>query len=157
MAKRIENGHVIKDDGIFTADDMAPSMDATTYREWMRRVRGISRAAKVVMDGKLIRETPQGTPMYAEVEYGRWVVNCECGGTENVTPNDPIVFCFSCMNADNQFHVRPVIFPSQKDQKNVEAALMRRHHKDMFWRANENASDLDAQNQELQRQGKLKR
>jgi len=154
MSMRVVNGHIVKDDGIVTADDIALGMDATTYREWLKKVRKESRLAKVLMDGKLIRETPQGEPLHAEVEHGRWVINCECGGTENVTPNDPIAFCFSCCNADNDFHVRPVVFP--QDRENIEAALLRRNHKDMFWRRHESARDLDIQNQVLREQGKLR-
>ena len=160
MSIRMKSGHVIKSDGILTADDLAPSMKVTTYREWIQRVQKESRLARLIMDGKNIREDPQGEPVKADIEFGRWVVSCPvCGPTavENVTPNDPIMFCFNCCNEENDFHLRPVIFPSPGDRKLIEAALMRREHRDMFWKSYESAHDLDLQNANLAARGKLKK
>ena len=154
---KMNEGHVIKTDGILTADDLAPTMGAMTYREWMYAVREASKFARAVMKHKRIGEKVQGPPLYAEIIHGRWVVNCECGGQENVTPNDPVVFCFSCLNVENDFNLRPVVFPNKQDQKVIETLLMKRaRHRDMAWKHDEPILNLEAENKELKKKGRAK-
>lgn len=54
----------------------------------------------------------RGTPLPAFINVNRWGVLCECGGFEVVDPDDPVVFCWSCGNAQGgaDGHPRPVEF-----------------------------------------------
>lgn len=67
-----------------------------------------------------------GPPVYARVEQGAWIADCECKGAQFVDPDEPIYFCFNCGNKANDHKLRPVIFPSQEEQKNIEALLLER-------------------------------
>ena len=154
---RMDEGHVIKTDGILTADDLAPSMGVSTHREWIHAVREQSRLARLVMGHRRITDAVEGEPVSAQVEHGRWIAHCECGGTENVTPNDKVFFCFSCCNADNSFHLRPVVFPEDIDQKVIEELLMKRSkHRDMNWLPEESALSLEKENKELVKAGRAR-
>jgi len=146
MPKRVENGVVVKDEGIMTGDDIAPSLNALTHREWMKKMRFASRLARVIMNGRMIDEEPAGKPVDAEINHGRWAAACECGGYELVTPNDPIFFCFSCCNADNDFHVRPVKFPDHDEREAVEAILTQREPKNRNMKKGEDYLQLIEEN-----------
>jgi hypothetical protein len=152
----MSGGVVVKDEGILTADDMAPSMGVKTHREWIKKMTIDSRAARVMLDNIAVSYEPAGVPIVAQVNHGRWIGMCECGGAENVTPTDPIFFCFSCYNMGSKYHVRPVVFPEPKEQDAIAATLMERHHKDMHWLPGETHQDLKGQNKVLRETGKLK-
>jgi hypothetical protein len=138
------DGILVKDEGLVTADDIAPSLGAHTNREWIGKMRRRSRTAKVIMDGKRLSFNLAGSPIEATVNHGRWIVVCECGGAELVSPEDPIFFCFSCCNSSNDYHVRPVQFPKNVD--GIEKALMKRGNpKHRNWVPSESLADLEAQ------------
>ena len=70
---------------------------------------------------------PVGKPVYAEVNNGQWLAVCPvCGGAESVMPEEPIFYCFSCGNFENHGKPRAVIFPSDKDIKEIEKVLLER-------------------------------
>ena len=70
---------------------------------------------------------PVGKPVYAEVNNGQWLAVCPvCGGAESVMPEEPIFYCFSCGNFENHGKPREVIFPSDKDIKDIEKILLER-------------------------------
>ena len=60
----------------------------------------------------------------ARVEMGQWIADCECGGCEFVTPDEPIFFCFSCANRDDANMLREVVFPPEREE--IERALLER-------------------------------
>jgi len=157
MAKRISGGVIVKDEGILTADDLAPSLGVSTHREWIKKMTRESRASRIFLDNIAVSYDPIGTPVVAQVNHGRWMGMCECGGAELVTSNDPIFFCFSCYNRDNQYHVRPVVFPESQEREAISSVLMERHHKDMHWLPGETSKDLRDQNKVLDEMGKIKR
>lgn len=63
-------------------------------------------------------------PVKALVNGGRWVARCECGGQENVEPDDPIFFCHECGNKISGGKSRPVDFPPPGRRKQIEENLM---------------------------------
>lgn len=69
---------------------------------------------------------PVGKPVHAEVNFGQWIAQCECGGAESVTPDEPIFYCCSCGNYANHGKPRKVIFPSKKEIKDIETVLLKR-------------------------------
>jgi hypothetical protein len=90
-----------------------------------------------------------GTPVLAEVNHGRWIAHCECGGAEVVDPDDPVFFCLSCLNADNGRGLRPVEFPSEKERLQIaEVLLHRKERRSRGWLPTETVGDLKRQNRE---------
>jgi hypothetical protein len=65
-------------------------------------------------------------PVYARIELGQWIADCECRGCEFVDPADPIFFCFSCANRDDANMLRPVVFPSPQERMEIERLLLER-------------------------------
>lgn len=65
-------------------------------------------------------------PVKAIVNGGRWVARCECGGQENVEPDDPIFFCHECGNHVSGGKSRPVAFPPPGLRKKIESDLMKK-------------------------------
>ncbi len=52
-------------------------------------------------------------PVYARIELGQVVADCECGGCEFVDREEPIFYCFNCFNRVDNGALRPVIFPDE--------------------------------------------
>lgn len=64
-----------------------------------------------------------GNPVYAIVERGRWLAQCECGAYDWVAP-DHDFWCFVCGNKATKGRARPVAFP--EDKAEIEAELLKR-------------------------------
>lgn len=77
-------------------------------------------------DMLLQEEVAQEHPIQAQIDWGRWIAKCECGGAEYVTREDPVFYCFSCGNHISGGMLRPVQFPSKKTEKKIVALLMER-------------------------------
>jgi hypothetical protein len=71
---------------------------------------------------KFVNDRTAGNPVYARIDYGRWIADCECGGAEMVDPNEPIFFCLSCGNKVTSGRARKVEFP--KDRVKIETETM---------------------------------
>lgn len=107
--------------------------------------------------------TPQGladSPVaYAEVNHGRWIVNCplpdpsqldkKCHGAQMASRAEPRFFCVDCLHRYEPT-VRSkwlrVVWPDEGMQKEIEAALSPRPVKKMNWLPNETAMQLRAEN-----------
>ena len=74
--------------------------------------------------GLHLYEEVSGIPVKAQLDFGRWIARCECGGAEAVDPSDPVFFCVSCGNYRNSGRLRRVEFPA--DYKAVEKKVMAR-------------------------------
>lgn len=59
---------------------------------------------------------PAGEPVRARIWQGQWIADCECNGAEFVEPTEPIFFCWGCLNRLNGGHVRPVLFPPNREE-----------------------------------------
>jgi hypothetical protein len=71
-------------------------------------------------------EATDANPVYAVVDYGRWLANCECGGAEYVAATLDLFYCFSCGNAASGGKARRVIFPTPAERAAIERELMKR-------------------------------
>lgn len=110
-------------DYIVTADHYAKREGANSVFERIQKL-----AKKVAMRGGPIlhipSRDPRGQTVFAEINFGQWIATCECGGAEMVSPGDPVFFCFSCGNRENNRYLRPVIFPDGREE--IERLVLER-------------------------------
>ena len=108
-------------DKILTALDYAKLNGCKTVREYIDII-------AMKMGKRLdtpITGNPAGKEVEAEINWGRWIAKCpNCNGAEDVDPNEPIFYCFSCGNYQNDGKPRPVKFPS--DYKKIEKEILKR-------------------------------
>lgn len=107
---------------IVTGNDLAKVLHFKSYRI-MLKMKSKEPIVRTVIKG-WTGETINSRPVYASINTGRWIAECECGGAEIVEPSDPIFFCFSCGNACVEHAARPVIFPENMDE--LEHLLLKR-------------------------------
>jgi hypothetical protein len=91
-----------------------------SYEEWLLRI-------GVVPPGP--DEWADLPPLKAAINWGRWIVRCECGGAEYVSPRDPRVYCVSCRNRGTG-KWRRVEFPPDPaavERETLRLPLMFRH------------------------------
>jgi hypothetical protein len=84
----------------------------------------------------------------AEINHGRWIVRCGCGGAEEATWQDPVFFCLSCGSIDNDSYLKSVEFPPEGERKEIERFLLVRSIENRNWQPGESPSDLEAENRE---------
>jgi len=83
----------------------------------------------------------------AEINHGRWIARCACGGAEDVAPTEPVFYCLSCGNADNDGRVMKIEFP--EDREAIEGVLLKRPDmENRNWQPGESVGDLDFENRE---------
>jgi len=83
----------------------------------------------------------------AEINHGRWIARCACGGAEDVSPAEPVFYCLSCGNADNDGHVMTIEFPTAAAREAIEAALLKRlEMENRNWQPGESLDDLMGEN-----------
>lgn len=104
-------------DKIYTSDDKAREKGFNSYREL------------VIVLGKETGKKWTGkfctSVVYARVDFGRWLADCECGGASYVSPLDTdFFFCVTCGNASNKGNARCVIFPPNIEE--IEKELLER-------------------------------
>ncbi len=110
---------------IITAEDYCTRDKVGSVRERILKIRdSIGKNRNIVVPVNV--DNLSQRPVYGRIELGQWVANCECGGVEYVTPNDPIFFCFSCGNAVDAGDLRPVIFPSDEERIKIEDLILQR-------------------------------
>lgn len=69
---------------------------------------------------KYISDRTAGIPVYARIDWGRWIADCECGGAEYVDPETPLFFCMSCGNHGTSGRARKVMFPKNREAIEIE-------------------------------------
>jgi hypothetical protein len=107
---------------ILDGEDKAKEEGYASYRQRMERLHA---------NGKQWRgEITDVDPVAAEIDYGRWIAKCECGGAEYVSAQHPYFFCFSCGNEQFSGKARRVTFPEVKERKEIEAALLERDQRE---------------------------
>lgn len=85
--------------------------------------------------------TPRGT-VEAEINHGRWIARCQCGGAECVDPDWPFLVCCSCGAGPQNIR-----FP--RDRKQIESELLKRPDRTTRnWRPGETLADLRQENAE---------
>jgi len=89
---------------------------------------------------------PRGE-VQAEVNHGRWLVRCPaCAGAEEADPQEPVFYCLSCGNSDNDGHVMTVVFSD--DRETIEKILLLRPMENRNWKTRETLQDLVIENLE---------
>jgi hypothetical protein len=63
---------------------------------------------------RYVRDRTAGNPVYARIDWGRWIADCECGGAEMVDPGEPLFFCCACGNSTTSGRARKVVFPNNR-------------------------------------------
>lgn len=93
--------------------------------------------------------------VYAEVNQGRWIVQCPaagCGGAMVVTTTTPIYMCVDCANAGNGGQWYQVVFPDAVELVAIERELLKRPARmpaqavNRNWKPGETVDDLIAEN-----------
>jgi hypothetical protein len=82
----------------------------------------------------------------AEVNHGRWLVRCICGGAEEAAWQEPVFFCLSCGSNGNDSYLTSVEFPKQREE--IEKVLLVRSIENRNWQPGESSSDLQSENRE---------
>jgi len=107
---------------IITARDYAERAGFKTVKNYLEHL--------CQKKGRLIDTPIKGEPtgeVEAEINWGRWIARCpDCNGAEDVDPEEPIFYCFSCGNYKNRGKPRKVKFPSKKVREEIEAELLKR-------------------------------
>lgn len=110
---------------IITAKDFARRERAASVTERIKKMaKDISARGgiQVHINGTETR----GFAVFAEIDFGRWIARCECGGAEMVDPDEPVFFDFSCANRENNHALRPVIFPEPEERAEIERLVLER-------------------------------
>lgn len=110
---------------ILTAKDYAKREGTRSVKERIRKK--CTRAndkGRVMLDTPFVDEKPTGKPVKAEINAGRWIARCECGGAEAVDPEEPIFYCFACGNFSTKGRPRAVTFPENREA--IEAEILKR-------------------------------
>jgi hypothetical protein len=111
-------------DRIITAMDVARRNGfeslAVFYIELARRSQALGRF-RVMWDGVRVG----GEPLVAYIDFGRWLVRCDCGQNNYVDPLERVMFCAKCGNK-NSGMARPVTFPHDSVRRRIERALLAR-------------------------------
>lgn len=112
-------------DKILTAQDFAKSEG---YENARARVEAKTRKG---YDTPPQNGSGDDAPVFARVDFGRWIADCECGGAEAVDPDDAFFYCLSCGNNAINGRIRSVIFPDASERAQIEALLLARPVKSM--------------------------
>lgn len=106
-------------DKILTARDFVKTMGFDSLRDYYR-----ARTSAPGYETPFVDAEPEGEPVDAFVDYGRWIARCECGGAEAVDYDDPIFYCLACGNMTNNGKPRPVNMPDEWQE--IERLLLKR-------------------------------
>lgn len=109
---------------LITARALARRDGFTSVAQWMCWLAERSRVQgrfQLMWDGTHVA----GAPVAAFVDFGRWLVRCECGQYNYADPDEPVMFCARCGNG-NSGMARPVIFPKEAIRRKIEQALFAR-------------------------------
>lgn len=101
---------------IFSGNDKANELGFKNFREMMR---GLAARRGFVPGAEI-----GGENVFARVDFGRWIADCECGAANYVEPSDPVYLCSTCGNAVSGGKWRRVKFPDNRSE--IEAELMGR-------------------------------
>lgn len=80
----------------------------------------------------------------AEVNHGRWLVVCPCGGAQLGNPDVDRFYCVDCLNEAVSGLWRAVRYPPDED--GIDAALAPRLPINRNWLPGETVAELEAEN-----------
>lgn len=111
-------------DKIFTGTDKAKELGYDNYREMI--------VILAEQTGKYWSGEWSDSKVYARIDFGRWIADCECGGASYVDYDDDIFYCAMCGNQSTQGKARHVIFPADDFREKIEQELLRRKVKSRY-------------------------
>lgn len=106
-------------DKILDGNDRAKELGFKSYREWIMTL--------AVKQGNPWNGEWSDSAVYARIDFGRWIADCEMGHASYVDPKDDLFYCYVCGNTPTQGAARHVIFPANREQ--IEAELIKREVK----------------------------
>lgn len=101
---------------ILTGNDRARELGFKSYREW---ILALADKTGYPWTGEMCESL-----VYARVDFGRWICDCEQGHASYVEPSDKFFYCYMCGNAVHDGKGRRVIFPENCEE--IEKELLRR-------------------------------
>jgi len=103
---------------ILTGTDRARELGFKSYREW---ILALAEKNGHAWDGKSMSDSA----VYARIDFGRWLADCEMGHASYVEPSDAFFYCYMCGNEPAEHGKgRPVIFP--ENRKEIEKEILKR-------------------------------
>lgn len=76
---------------------------------------------------KDLEREPVGAPVLARIWQGQWIADCDvCNSASFVDPDEPVFFCFGCVNRMNGQKPRPVQFPPEPERLEIERLILER-------------------------------
>lgn len=102
-------------DKIYTGNDRARELGFENYHAFLEAISG-----QKIDTGKMDKKNP----VYARIDFSRWIADCGCGAAGYVDPKVNWFFCPSCKNISTEGRVRLVIFPDNAQA--IEAEVLRR-------------------------------
>lgn len=127
---------------IVTANRLFAGNRYSTWDAWMRLV-VLPGAYRAGVD-RILPATGEHVAV-AEVNHGRWVVYCSCGGAE-MAWDEGLVMCMGCFNSPAGHALIRTHFPSQRLE--IEALLNWRPLANRNWRRGETVKQLMKENAE---------
>lgn len=93
--------------------------------------------------------------LHAEINHGRWVVQCECGEAQLTHPDDPWFMCGTCANEHKGWSWRLVVFPENRAE--IERLVDARIHDNLRnWKPGETVEGFVLENELLRSRGLLR-
>lgn len=134
----------VEEGKIATAKDKALRLTGSKNfkRQWENFLRPLVGKDKA----KNVHKKANGKAVEAEINCGRWIARCKCGGAEVVDPDEPIFMCLSCGNKKNKGLLLPVTFPDKDARKMIENCLAVREIENCNWKFGEQVADLRKEN-----------
>jgi len=103
-------------DKIYTGLDKAQEMGFPTYTDF------VTELAK--SQNRPWHGASCASSVYARVDFGRWLADCECGAANYVEPTVPdLYYCPTCGNETTNGAARVVIFPDNRIEIEQELLL----------------------------------
>jgi len=85
-------------------------------------------------------------PLKAWVNYSNWAVNCDVCNESVVIEPDHGFICPNCVNANNGYYARRVLWPGNRGE--IERILLLRSNPNLrTWHSDETTEDLKKQNE----------
>ena len=117
-----------------------PAARRLGFRQWIART-------AYDLDVPFTDRVANAPPYSVRIEHGRWLADCaNCPGAENVTADDPVMFCFSCGNSHLAGKLAPLQFPDMNTRHAIERILDKRPRQNQNWTFAETVADLAADN-----------
>lgn len=78
----------------------------------------------------------------ARIDYGSWVIDCECGAGNSTDPEWGFALCFACGSEHTA-----IAFPARAARRVVEVLLLDRpQQKERFWSPGDDVAAIRAEN-----------